>query len=297
MLHISQSVCLAKPSPGADAAGCAQPVPVQTRQGEPPSHSADVLSMAPSAGGRHGKRKEGAANACVCAVDRAARAIFEKFERCMLPTHDDVGDERKRLLNFVVVGGGASPPTPHPLLAVSAASGSSLQQDWARPSHICNRNALTPTSTAGTPPGNGTGPTGLTPAASAPGLGLPLTGNGTGPTGVEVAAELQDLIREDLASLESGRHVLYKNALRAGAKVRMAGLSVLITPLRVLINQLSVLINRLSVLINRLSVPINRLSVPINRLSVPMNPLSVPINRLSVPINRLSVPINRLSVH
>ena len=34
------------------------------------------------------------------------------------------------------------------------------------------------------------------------------------------AVPLQDLIREDLASLESGRHVLYKNALRAGAKVK-----------------------------------------------------------------------------
>ena len=76
---------------------------------------------------------------------RVRNAVFRRFEQAALPMSDD---GRKKLLSFVVVGGG--------------------------------------------------------------------------PTGVEVAAELQDLIDEDLAGSRKGRgNALYKNALRSGACVTL----------------------------------------------------------------------------
>jgi NADH dehydrogenase FAD-containing subunit len=76
---------------------------------------------------------------------RVRNAVFRRFEQAALPMSDD---DRKKLLSFVVVGGG--------------------------------------------------------------------------PTGVEVAAELQDLIDEDLAGSRKGHgNTLYKNALRSGACVTL----------------------------------------------------------------------------
>tara|TARA_B110000208_G_scaffold81508_1_gene103945 strand:+ start:2701 stop:3900 length:1200 start_codon:yes stop_codon:yes gene_type:complete len=76
---------------------------------------------------------------------RVRNAVFQRFEQAALPMSDD---DRKKLLSFVVVGGG--------------------------------------------------------------------------PTGVEVAAELQDLIDEDLAGSRKGHgNTLYKNALRSGACVTL----------------------------------------------------------------------------